>query len=36
MQRNLSASESEITSLLRLVASRIEPVLQSLIQHADP
>lgn len=35
MQRDLSATDAEITSLLRLVASRIEPVLQSLIQHPD-
>ncbi|MDX2088236.1 MAG: sigma-70 family RNA polymerase sigma factor [Kofleriaceae bacterium] len=35
MKRDLAATDSEITSLLRLVASRIEPVLQSLIRHAD-
>ncbi|MDX2093743.1 MAG: sigma factor-like helix-turn-helix DNA-binding protein [Kofleriaceae bacterium] len=35
MKRDLAASDSEIASLLRLVASRIEPVLQSLIQDAD-
>ncbi|MDX2086531.1 MAG: sigma factor-like helix-turn-helix DNA-binding protein [Kofleriaceae bacterium] len=35
MQRDLAATDREITSLLRLVASRIEPVLQSLIHDAD-